>query len=52
MLRPRKFKELESKLSHRFKNVALLERALTHASVRGGKIERSDNERQIGRAHV
>ena len=45
MLRPRKFKELESKLSHRFKNVALLERALTHASVRGGKIERSDNER-------
>ncbi len=45
MLRPRKFKELETKLGHRFKNVPLLERALTHASVRGGKIERSDNER-------
>jgi ribonuclease III len=45
MLRPRKFKELETKLGYRFKNVALLERALTHASVRGGKLERSDNER-------
>ena len=45
MLRARKFKELETKLGHRFKNVALLERALTHASVRGGKQERSDNER-------
>ncbi|MGQ0457484.1 MAG: ribonuclease III [Hyphomicrobium sp.] len=45
MLRARKFKELESKLGHRFKTVALLERALTHASVRGGKTERHDNER-------
>jgi ribonuclease III len=45
MLRPRKFKELETKLGHRFKDVSLLERALTHASVCGGKIERNDNER-------
>ncbi|MBA2125261.1 ribonuclease III [Hyphomicrobium methylovorum] len=45
MLRPRKFKELETKLGHRFKNQDLLERALTHASVRGGKIARFDNER-------
>lgn len=45
MLKPRKFKELETKLGHRFKDISLLERALTHASVRGGKSERSDNER-------
>lgn len=45
MLKPRKFKELESKLGYRFKQPALLERALTHASVRGGKNERNDNER-------
>jgi ribonuclease-3 len=45
MLRPRKFKELETKLGHRFKDPGLLERALTHASVRGGKIARFDNER-------
>ncbi|PPD01779.1 MAG: ribonuclease III [Hyphomicrobium sp.] len=45
MLKPRKFKELETKLGHRFKDTSLLERALTHASVRGGKSERSDNER-------
>jgi ribonuclease-3 len=45
MLRPRKFKELEIKLGHRFKDPALLERALTHASVRGGKVARFDNER-------
>ena len=45
MLRPRKFKDLEGKLGHRFKDVALVERALTHASVRGGKHERGDNER-------
>ena len=45
MLRPRKFKELEGKLGYRFKDPALLERALTHASVRGGKHERHDNER-------
>jgi ribonuclease-3 len=45
MLRPRKFKELETKLGYRFKDPALLERALTHASVRGGKVARFDNER-------
>lgn len=45
MLRSRKFKELETKLGHRFKDSGLLERALTHASVRGGKIARFDNER-------
>ena len=45
MLRPRKFKELETKLGYKFKNPELLERALTHASVRGGKVARFDNER-------
>lgn len=45
MLRPRKFKVLETKLGHKFKDVALLERALTHASVRGAKSDRLDNER-------
>ncbi len=45
MLRARKFKELEKALGHRFKNQQLLEVALTHASVRGGKGKRSDNER-------
>jgi ribonuclease III len=45
MLRPRKYKELETKLGYRFKDPAMLERALTHASVRGGKVERGDNER-------
>jgi ribonuclease III len=45
MLRPRKFKELETKLGYRFKNPELLERALTHASVRGGKVARFDHER-------
>jgi ribonuclease III len=45
MLRPRKFKELETKLGYKFKDSGLLERALTHASVRGGKVARSDNER-------
>lgn len=45
MLRPRKFKELETKLGYKFKDSALLERALTHASVRGGKVARFDNER-------
>jgi ribonuclease-3 len=45
MLRPRKFKDLEKALGHRFKDQQLLEVALTHASVRGVKGKRSDNER-------
>jgi ribonuclease-3 len=45
MLRPRKFKDLEKALGHRFKDQKLLEIALTHASVRGAKGKRSDNER-------
>lgn len=45
MLRPRKYKELETALGYRFRTVALLEEALTHASVRGSKSTRSDNER-------
>jgi ribonuclease III len=45
MLRPRKYKELEKTLGHRFRNQPLLEVALTHASMRGGKCKQSDNER-------
>jgi len=45
MLRPRKYKDLEKSLGHRFKSRALLEVALTHASMRGGKGKCSDNER-------
>ena len=46
MLRARKFKELETALGYRFKTPGLGERALTHASVRGGKSQtRGDNER-------
>jgi ribonuclease-3 len=45
MLRTRKYKELEKALGHRFKNQQILEVALTHASVRGGKGKRGDNER-------
>ena len=45
ILRARKFKDLEKALGHRFKNQQLLEIALTHASMRGGKGQRSDNER-------
>lgn len=45
MLKPRKFKELEQKLGYKFKRQELIERALTHASVRGGKKARVDNER-------
>jgi len=45
MLRPRKYKDLEKALGHRFKNQEFLEVGLTHASMRGGKGKRSDNER-------
>lgn len=45
MMRARKFKELETRLAYRFKSPMLLERALTHASVRGGKAAPHDNER-------
>jgi len=45
VFRVRKFKELENKLGYRFKSEPLLERALTHASVRGGRAARADNER-------
>src|SRR6187549_2406325 len=45
ILRPRKYKELEKALGHRFKNQQLIEVALTHASMRGGKEQTSDNER-------
>jgi ribonuclease-3 len=45
MFRARKFKDLEKKLGYRFKSQALLERALTHASLKGSKKAREDNER-------
>ena len=45
ILRPRKFKELESALGYKFKSPDLLERALTHSSVRGTNAKRADNER-------
>ncbi|KWT66011.1 Ribonuclease III [Hyphomicrobium sulfonivorans] len=45
ILRPRKFKDLEKALGHRFRDQQLVEVALTHASMRGGKVHRSDNER-------
>ncbi|MFA5899880.1 MAG: ribonuclease III [Hyphomicrobium sp.] len=45
ILRPRKHKDLEKALGHRFKNQQLIEVALTHASMRGGKAQTSDNER-------
>lgn len=45
MLRARKYKDLEKSLGHRFKTQSLLEVALTHASMRGGKGKCSDNER-------
>lgn len=41
----RRFKGLEDALGYKFKSEALLERALTHASVRSGKVSRGDNER-------
>jgi ribonuclease-3 len=45
MFRARKYKELEKKLGYRFKDEALLARALTHSSLRGAKKAREDNER-------
>ena len=45
MTRARKYKLLETALGYRFKSQPLLERALTHASVRTAKGPRSDNER-------
>ncbi len=39
------FQNLEAKLGYEFEDKGLLERALTHASVRGGKGARHDNER-------
>jgi ribonuclease III len=45
ILRPRKYRLLEKALGHRFKNQQLIEIALTHASMRGGKPQHSDNER-------
>lgn len=41
----RKFKDLEAALGYKFKSEPLIERALTHASVRSGKTARTDNER-------
>jgi ribonuclease-3 len=45
MFAKRKFKDLEKKLGYKFRSQALLERALTHASLRGAKKVREDNER-------
>jgi ribonuclease-3 len=45
MFKARKFKDLEKRLGYRFKSQALIERALTHASVKGSKNAREDNER-------
>jgi len=45
IFRPRKFKELEAALGYTFKQPSLLERALTHSSVRGTNAKRADNER-------
>jgi ribonuclease III len=45
ILRARKYRALETALGYKFKTEALLERALTHSSVRGGDAKRTDNER-------
>mgnify|MGYP001164666495 CR=1 FL=1 len=45
MARAKSFKALEKALGFKFEDRALLEQALTHASVRGGKAHRLDNER-------
>ena len=45
ILRPRKYKAVETALGYKFKSQALLERALTHSSVRGSNPKCADNER-------
>jgi ribonuclease-3 len=45
LFRTRKYKDLEKRLGYRFKSQSLIERALTHASVRGSKSTKADNER-------
>ncbi len=45
MARPRKYADLEAELGCQFEDRKLLERALTHASVRSGTRTRPDNER-------
>lgn len=45
MARARKYADLEAALGHKFKDRKLLERALTHASVRSVASNRLDNER-------
>ena len=45
ILKPRKFRALETALGYKFKSEVLLERALTHSSVRGSDAKRGDNER-------
>lgn len=45
ILRPRKYRALETALGYKFKSAGLLERALTHSSVRGTDAKRADNER-------
>jgi ribonuclease III len=45
IFKARKHAAVESALGYKFKSQALLERALTHASVRGGDAKRLDNER-------
>lgn len=39
------FPDLEARLGYAFEDKELMERALTHASVRGGRAKRHDNER-------
>jgi ribonuclease-3 len=45
ILKRRRFRDFETALGYKFKSEALLERALTHSSVRGSDAKRLDNER-------
>jgi ribonuclease III len=45
ILRARKFRAVETAIAYKFKSQTVLERALTHSSVRGGDAKRTDNER-------